>query len=41
MLKGKLKKSDTIVGEGSHSGKHLEDEGDPIDHFSFSTILTI
>jgi hypothetical protein len=35
-LKGKPKEGDNVFGEGSHKGKHLEDEEDPTNHFSFS-----
>lgn len=34
-LEGKLE-GDNVFGEGSHKGKHLEDEEDPTNHFSFS-----
>jgi hypothetical protein len=35
-LKGKPKEGDNVFGEGSHKGKHLEDEEGPTNHFSFS-----
>jgi hypothetical protein len=41
-LKGKLVKGESIFGKGSYKhGKHLEDEENPTNHFSFFIIPTI